>query len=277
MSLFDNINEARDYIQSKIDATTPSVGIIVGSGQSDMFDDANILFEINYDDIPHFPKSTVESHRGKLYLIEIAGVHCWLMAGRWHYYEGYSMKEVTLPTRVLKALGCDTLVITNVSGSVNPSYQAGEIILIKDHINMLTEHPLRGKNDDRLGVRFPDMMHTYCKSYRNIIKEHAIQTNISIKEGIYLALQGPSLETPAEYEMIHRLGADLVGMSTVPEVIVARHAGMDVVAFSIVSNVCYPLDRLTETTIEEVIAVAKIAGKNLAHLIASCLPELAAS
>lgn len=277
MSIFDRIKEASDYIVNHITTTLPSIGIIVGSGQSDMFDEAGIIHEISYDDIPHFPKSTVESHRGTLYLMDINGVPCWLMAGRWHYYEGYGMKELTLPTRVLKSLGCNTLILTNVSGSVNPSHRAGDILLIKDHINLLPEHPLRGKNDVRLGVRFPDMMHTYSEDHRKTIKNIAMQCDISIKEGIYLALQGPSLETPAEYEMIHRLGADLVGMSTVPEVIVARHSGMEVVAFSIVSNVCYPLDRLTETTIEEVIAVAKISSSRLAFLIAQSLPKLMTS
>ncbi|MEE9437685.1 MAG: purine-nucleoside phosphorylase [Saprospiraceae bacterium] len=271
---FDNIQDSAIYIKKKLGKSIPKTAIIMGTGLSDIVDLLTDKIEVPYSEIPYFPNSTVTSHRGRLVVGKLIGTSVLILAGRWHYYEGYSTKELTLPIRVLKAIGVKTVLFTNVSGAVNASYNAGDLVLITDHINLIPDHPLRGENDDRLGVRFPDMMNTYNNELRAKVTEHAANMGILIHEGVYLALQGPSLETPAEYGFIHRVGADLVGMSTVPEVIVAKHAGMTIGAISIVSNVCYPPERLTETTVEEVIEVAKKGAVNLNKLIGSLISQL---
>ncbi len=264
---YDRIIESADHIRKYFENIKPTIAIMMGTGLSSIVDRVVDGIHIDYSSIPLFPKSTVESHNGQLVVGLLNDTPILILAGRWHYYEGYTSKELTFPIRVLKALGIQKIIFTNVSGGVNSSYEAGDLVLIKDHINMIPDHPLRGNNDKRLGPRFPDMLRTYDKNLSEIIKKSACILDVKIQEGVYYALQGPSLETPAEYVMIHNVGADLVGMSTVPEVIVAKHAGLTIAAISIVSNVCYPPERITETTVEEVIEVAGRASEKLNILL----------
>jgi purine-nucleoside phosphorylase len=265
-ALYDQIEESKKFIQSYV-RTGADHAIILGTGLGDFGNTLTDRIEIPYSNIPYFPVSTVQGHSGKLIFGYKGGIPLIIMSGRFHYYEGYSARELTFPVRVLKALGVSHLIITNAAGGINPHFAEGEIVIINDHINMMPDHPLRGENDDRLGLRFPDMLHAYdpveIKNFMDISKS----ANITIRSGVYLGLQGPSLETPAEYKMAHILGADLVGMSSVPEVIVARHAGMKVTAFSIVSNVCYPPSEITETTVEDVIAVVNKSAINLQKIL----------
>lgn len=264
---YQKIKESAQYVLDHINGTIPKIAIMMGTGLSSIVDHLTEVHRIDYHDIPHFPQSTVQSHKGQLVVGMLGSQSVLVLAGRWHYYEGYTAKELTFPIRVLKELGVETVLFTNVSGGVNEHYNAGDLVLITDHINAIPDHPLRGTNDDRLGPRFPDMLHTYDQNLQRKITDCASDLNIPLHKGIYYGLQGPSLETPAEYVMIHRLGADMVGMSTVPEVIVAKHAALKIAAISIVSNVCYPPERITETTVEEVIAVANGAADKLNILL----------
>jgi len=253
--LYEQIQEAVNFIRSKTDFL-PSIGIILGTGLGALVDEIEISAEIPYSEIPHFPLSTVQSHKSKLVFGLLAGKQVVAMAGRFHYYEGYSMKQVTFPIRVLKFLGINRLFISNVSGSTNEQIDAGDIVFIKDHINLQPENPLRGVNDERLGPRFPDMSKVYDRNLNQIALKIAKQNNIKAHEGVYVGLQGPNLETPAEYQFLHRIGGDLVGMSTVPEVIVATHMSLPIFVLSVVSNKCYPPEIIKETTLEEVIQLA---------------------
>lgn len=266
-NIYEKAEAAKWHIQQVTGNIRIDSCIISGTGLGEIWKDMNVIHELPYASIPHFQQNTVQSHKGILYICKYKEQNVAVLSGRFHYYEGYSPAEVSFPVRVMKALGAPKILITNVAGGLNPSYKAGDIVLIKDHINVQPGHPLRGYNDDRLGVRFPDMLKTYDENDREKILAYAQKFDIIVHEGIYLALQGPSLETPAEYEYLHRIGADLVGMSTVPEVITARHSDMKVCAMSVVSNVCYPIEEITETTVEEVIAVAKAAVPSLSNLI----------
>lgn len=263
---YDKIQETAGYIRSFL---TDNVldAVILGTGLGDFEQSIDIEKVVPYAEIPHFPISTVDSHRGRLILGAIRGRPILVMSGRFHYYEGYSMKEVTFPIRVFQMLGIENLYITNVAGGTNADFQAGDIVIIKDHINFMPENPLRGQNDGRLGPRFPDMKNTYSSKLRAKAHEIAAKQGLILKEGVYFSLAGPNLETPAEYEFIHRSGADLVGMSTVPEVLVAKHGGINIFAVSIVSNVCFPIQQLEETTLESMIEVAKQAGSKLSLLL----------
>lgn len=254
--LYEQIQDAITYILS-CTSHRPQFGIILGTGLGNLTDEIEIETTIAYKDIPHFPVSTVESHKGQLIFGMLAGKAVVAMAGRFHYYEGYSMQQVTFPVRVMKFLGIERLIISNVSGSTNADYEAGDIVFIKDHINLQPENPLRGVNDERLGPRFPDMLATYDRQLNRKALAIAQAHHIRAHEGVYVALQGPNLETPAEYNFIHRIGGDVVGMSTVPEVIVARHSGLPVFVISIVSNKCFPIEAITQTTIESVIALGR--------------------
>jgi purine-nucleoside phosphorylase len=266
MQLFDKIQETIDYIQSFV-AFQPQVGIILGTGLGNLTDDLLIAYEFDYADIPHFPVSTVKSHKGKLIFGYLEGKAVVVMAGRFHYYEGYSMQQVTFPIRVLKFLGIETLVITNVAGSTNGNIEAGDIVFVRDHVNLQPENPLRGENDERLGVRFPDMLETYDKKLIQKGLRIAENNRIRATSGVYVALQGPNLETPAEYTFINRIGGDLVGMSTVPEVLVARHSGLRLLVISIVSNKCFPIEEIRSTTLESVIAVAAKAETKMRLIV----------
>jgi purine-nucleoside phosphorylase len=258
--LFDKIGQATTYLSAFIQKK-PAIAILTGTGMGSLEQALTDAIELPYSQIPHFPVSSVSSHRGSLFFGILEGQPVMLLSGRFHYYEGYEPVELTFPVRVARALGATHLIMTNAAGGLNPHFSEGDIVLVSDHINLMPSHPLRGVNDDRLGLRFPDMMHAYDPDLQAEFHQLAMEMNICLRSGVYLALQGPSLETPAEYNMARLLGADLVGMSTVPEVIVARHEKMKVTVFSIVSNVCFPPSRLTETTLESVLeVVGKSAG-----------------
>ena len=252
--MLTKFKESTAYIQSKTNVE-PSVGIILGTGLGGLVEEINIIDEINYEDIPNFPVSTVQSHSGKLIFGELGGKHVVAMQGRFHFYEGYTMKECTFPVRVMKFLGIERLFVSNASGGVNPDFEIGEIMIIDDHINLFPAHPLIGKNLDDLGPRFPDMMHTYDKKMIELAKTIAGENNIRVATGTYAGLTGPTLETPAEYKYVRAIGADTVGMSTVPEVIVARHMDIPCFAISIITDLGVP-GRIQETSVEDVIAVA---------------------
>jgi len=271
--LYDQIQETVAFIRQKT-SFQPQFGIILGTGLGNLIQEIEVEFSIDYSEIPHFPVSTVESHKGQLIFGKLAGKNIVAMAGRFHYYEGYSMQQVTFPIRVLNFLGIEKLFISNVSGSTNPDYEAGDIVFVKDHINLQPESPLRGPNDERLGPRFPDMLRTYDRNLNAKGLDIAKANDIRAHEGIYLALQGPNLETPAEYNFINKVGGDLVGMSTVPEVIVAKHMSLSVMVISVVSNKCFPIDTITETTLEEVIALAKEVEPKMRLIIRELIKSL---
>lgn len=270
--IYEQVQEAIAFIRSKTNFQ-PKVGIILGTGLGGLIDEIKIEATIAYQDIPHFPISTVESHQSKLVFGHLAGKTVVAMAGRFHYYEGYSTKEVTFPVRVMKFLGIQNLIVSNVSGSTSQHIFPGDIVMIKDHINLQPENPLRGVNDERLGPRFPDMMAIYDQSLNKKALEIAQANGIRAHEGVYVCLQGPNLETPAEYNFLHRIGGDLVGMSTVPEVIVAKHMSIPVFAISVVSNQCYPSEIINETTIEEVIALANVAAPKMCLIVKTLLED----
>lgn len=261
ISLFDKIQESKTYIE-RILIPEAKIAVVLGTGLGDFAQSLTDIIEIPYSEIPHFPVSTVASHQGKLVFGYKSGVPVVVMAGRFHYYEGYSAAEITFPMRVLKALGVEKMILTNAAGGINPHFNEGDIVQVTDHINLMPEHPLRGFNDERLGLRFPDMLQAYDAEMILSFGKIADNLGLSLKQGVYLGLQGPSLETPAEYKMARIMGADILGMSTIPEVIVAKHAGIKVAVFSIVSNVCFPKSAITETTVEAVIStVMKSVGR----------------
>lgn len=262
IQLYDKVQEAIAFLRQHT-ATPPKFGLILGTGLSGLTDEITDATTVLYRDIPHFPVSTVQSHRGKMIFGNLGGVPVVAMAGRFHYYEGYDMEQVTFPVRVLQGLGIKRLVISNASGSVNPEIEAGDIVFVRDHINFMPANPLRGQNDDRFGPRFPDMLKTYDRELNAKGVELALARGISAHEGVYLGLAGPNLETPAEYNFFHLVGADLVGMSTVPEVLVSKHMNLPVLVVSVVSNKCYPLNEIQEVTVEEVIAKV---GETAPHL-----------
>ena len=264
--IYDKINETARIIQSYITEHTPEFAIILGSGLHKLEDEVEVISEIKYNNIPNFPKSTVAGHKGKLIYGKIENRYVLMMAGRVHYYEGYTMQEVTFPIRVFAQLGIKRLIVSNASGGVNPNFSIGDVMVIRDHINMFPEHPLRGKNLDQFGVRFPDMSkpynHARIAELEKIAKEH----NIKLQKGVYVGLQGPSFETPAEYGMVRILGGDAVGMSTVPEVIVARHQNMEVCALSVITDLGGP-EISPDVSHEEVLNAANIAMPNVILLV----------
>ncbi len=274
MQLYDKIQEAIAYIKSIAPSAQPRVGIILGTGLSGLAHEIEGAIEIPYREIPYFPVSTVKSHAGKLILGTLAGVPVVVMAGRFHYYEGYTMQEVTFPVRVMKFLGIQRLVISNAAGSINGDMEMGDIVFIRDHINTQPENPLRGANDERLGVRFPDMLYAYDSALNARALALAQQHGIRAHVGVYVATQGPNLETPAEYQFFHRVGGDVVGMSTVPEVLVAKHSELPILVASVVSNKCYPLSELRETSAQDVIDAVEAAEPKLTFLIKTLLPTL---
>lgn len=252
--MLQKIKDAHEYIQSRTNVK-PTVGIILGTGLGGLVKEIEIIDEIEYKDIPHFPLSTVQSHSGKLIFGNLGGKQVVAMQGRFHFYEGYTMQEVTFPVRVMKFLGIERLFLSNASGGVNPDFEIGEIMILDDHINLFPAHPLIGKNIDELGPRFPDMSKTYDKGMIQLAKEIANEKNIKVSTGVYAGLTGPTLETPAEYKYVRVIGADTVGMSTVPEVIVARHMDIPCFAISIITDLGVP-GMIQEVSVEDVIAVA---------------------
>lgn len=263
--MWEQVQETVNYING-INHFNPEYGVILGSGLGSFTDDIKVEFTLPYNQIPNFPVSTVQGHKGALVFGTIGGKKVVAMQGRFHYYEGYSMKEVTFPIRVLKFLGIKKLVVSNASGGVNPTYKIGEIVIIKDHINFTPEHPLRGFNDERFGPRFVNMSEPYSRKMIAKATELANDLNIEIKDGIYLGLQGPSFETLAEYRMVKILGADCVGMSTVPEVIVARHMDLETFGISVITDIGdeHNIDSISH---DEVLEAAQNAEPNVRRLI----------
>jgi purine-nucleoside phosphorylase len=252
--MLTKFKESFDYIQTQT-KVQPTIGIILGTGLGGLVNEINIIDEIPYENIPNFPVSTVKSHSGKLIFGELGGKQVVAMQGRFHFYEGYDMQEVTFPVRVMKFMGIERLFLSNASGGVNPDYEVGEIMIIDDHINLFPAHPLIGKNYDELGPRFPDMSTAYDKKMIALAQEIAKENNIRVAQGTYAGLTGPTLETPAEYKYVRVIGADTVGMSTVPEVIVARHMGIPCFAISIITDLGVE-GKIEETSLEDVIEVA---------------------
>ena len=252
--MLTQFKESVEYIQSKT-SIKPSIGIILGTGLGGLVKEINVIDEIEYKNIPNFPVSTVESHSGKLIFGELGGKKVVAMQGRFHYYEGYNMKQVTFPVRVMKLLGIEKLFVSNASGGVNPDFEVGEIMIQNDHINLFPEHPLVGKNFDELGPRFPDMSEPYDPDMIKLAQTIAKENNIKVSVGTYLGLTGPTLETPAEYGYVRAIGADAVGMSTVPEIIVARHMDIPCFAISIITDLGVP-GKIHKVSLQDVIDVA---------------------
>lgn len=266
------IDEALAAVRAR-SAAEPDVAIIMGTGLGRLADEIRVDLAIPYQDIPHFPLSTVESHTGRLLLGELSGRRVVAMQGRFHRYEGYTLQQVTLPVRVMRRLGARTLIVSNISGGLNPLWAAGDLVLIDDHINLLGDNPLIGPNLDELGPRFPDMSEPYDRALASLAEEVALEQKLALRRGVYAALPGPNLETRAEYRMLRTIGADLVGMSTVPEVIVARHMSMRVLGLSIVTDMCLP-DALEATNIDVIVRTAMEAEPKLASLIRGVIARL---
>ncbi len=254
-------------------AAACDVAVILGTGLGALGEAIAIESAVDYADIPGFPLSTVESHNGRLLLGTLGGRRVAAMQGRFHRYEGYSLQQVTFPVRVLHALGAKTLVVSNACGGMRADWRAGDLMLIADHINLLGDSPLIGANDDSLGPRFPDMSEPYDESLRAIARAVAVERGITLREGVYVAVAGPNLETRAEYRMLRTIGADVVGMSTVPEVIVAKHAGMRVLGFSMITDMCLP-DALEPATLDKILAVARAAEPNLTALVRGVMERI---
>ncbi len=265
-------DEALTVIQERTDLR-PNYMLILGTGLGQLADEMDITVTIPYDEIPHFPTSTVESHAGKLLFGTLGGKEIVAMQGRFHFYEGYTMQQIAFPIRVLKANGADTLFVSNACGGMNPNYSRGDIMLICDHINMLGDNPLMGPNDDELGPRFPDMSEPYSERLMDIAENMALENNIPMHKGVYVALSGPMLETKSEYRYLRQLGADVVGMSTVPEVITAVHMGMEVMGMSAITDECFP-DALEPVEMEDILEAAGIAEPKMTRVIVSTLEKL---
>jgi purine-nucleoside phosphorylase len=268
----ERVEDAAAAVRERFDAV-PEVAVILGTGLGRLGAEIETPVAIDYADIPHFPLSTVESHAGRLLCGRLAGKTVIAMQGRFHRYEGYTLQQVTFPVRVLRALGARTLVVSNACGGMHPLWRAGDLMLIADHINLLGDNPLTGPNDDRLGARFPDMSDAYDARLRAVAREVALARGIELREGVYVAVSGPNLETRAEYRFLRAIGADVVGMSTVPEVIVAVHAGMRVLGLSIITDMCLP-DALEPATVEKIISVANGAEPKLTRLVSGVLERL---
>jgi purine-nucleoside phosphorylase len=269
--MLEKIKATANYIRENIQ-TKPKIGIVCGSGLANIVNIIQTEKVLDYSSIPNFAISTATGHKSKLVFGTLSGKEIIAMQGRFHYYEGYSMQEVTFPIRVMKELGVQTLILTNAAGGVNPTFSVGDIMIIEDHINLLP-NPLIGKNDESLGLRFPSMSRAYTPSLIEKAKDIAKENNIEIKQGVYLGNSGPSFETPSEYKFYHKVGADCVGMSTTPEVIVAAHSQMDVFAMSLVSNV-FREDAIEDPTHDEVLQAGKNAEEKMMLLVENLIEKL---
>ena len=265
-------DEALAFVQDQTDMR-PNYLVILGTGLGHLADEMEVRHTVPYDDIPHFPVSTVESHHGRLLFGELGGKEVVAMQGRFHYYEGYTMQEIVFPLRVLRANGADTLIVSNACGGMNPNFRRGDIMLIRDHINMLADNPLIGPNDPELGPRFPDMSEPYTERLLEIAERVALEKGIKMHQGVYVALSGPTLETKAEYRFLRLIGADVVGMSTVPEVISAVHMSMEVLGISVITDECFP-DALEAVNIEDVLEAAGMAEPKMTQVIVGVLERL---
>jgi len=265
-------DEAVAHIRSQTDFT-PEVLIILGTGLGRLAKQIDVTVSIPYDQIPHFPVSTVESHAGRLLFGTLSGKKVVAMQGRFHYYEGYGMQQIVFPVRVLKALGADLLVVSNACGGMNPDFRRGDIMCITDHINLLGDNPLIGPNDNELGPRFPDMSEPYSRSLVELADQVALANAIRMHHGVYVAVSGPNLETRAEYRFLRQIGGDVVGMSTVPEVITAVHMGMDVLGISVITDECFP-DALKPVEMKEILEAADLAEPKMTTVIMGVLAKL---
>jgi len=268
------VRTAADAVRARW-ATRPTLGIILGTGLGHLGREIAVEAEIPYGEIPGFPLSTVESHQGRLLCGRLEGVPVVAMAGRFHHYEGYTLDRVAFPVYVMQALGAGTLIVSNACGGMHPLWRPGDLMLIADHINLLGDNPLVGANDEALGPRFPDMSEPYDPELRAHARAVALERGLTLREGVYVAVTGPNLETRAEYRLLRAMGADVVGMSTVPEVIAARHAGLRVLGFSIITDQCLP-DALEPATLERIIATASAAEPTLTAVVRGVVRRLAA-
>lgn len=269
---YDQIIETTAWLEERIGAK-PEIALILGSGLGELADEFEASEAFDYADIPHFPTSTVVGHAGRLVFGKFSGRDCVAMQGRFHFYEGWRLDQVTFPVRIFAQLGCDLLVVTNSSGGINADWKPGDLMLIKDHINLTGQNPLHGPNDDRLGPRFPDMSHTYHLELRRFAMKRARSLGIKLRTGIYMGVQGPSYETPAEIDMMRRMGGGAVGMSTVPEVIVAAHAGLKVMGISCITNLAAGVSEHALTH-EEVTETAKQARSRFSHLLRELIRDV---
>ena len=266
------IKETASFVMKK-GFTEPVVGVVLGTGLSELINHIKIEQTLAYEDIPNFPLSTVEFHKGNLVYGKIEGVAVVAMQGRFHYYEGYSMQQITFPVRVMKEIGVKYLLLSNAAGGINPAYKKGDLVILDDHINLQPENPLRGLNLPEFGNRFPDMSQPYNKELNQLLLTKASERSYNLRKGVYAAVVGPNLETRAEYRYLSSIGADLVGMSTVPEVIVANQAGLPCACVSVITDECDP-DNLKPVDISEIIAVAGKADKKLSDLFAAVIADL---
>lgn len=272
--LWDQIQETHAWLSRQWPGK-PQVGLILGTGLGGLAEQIQVELAVPYAQIPHFPRSTAPSHAGKLICGTLHGASVIALEGRFHYYEGYSLQQVTFPVRLMQSMRAATLIVTGAVGGINTQYQLGDIVIVEDHISLMPDNPLRGINDDRLGPRFPDMSRPYDRQLIRRAKDIALELAISAHTGVLVAVPGPNLETRAEYRMLKAMGADVVGMSTVPEVIVAAHAGMRTVAFSVVTDICLP-DALEPVDIPRIIQVAGEGGRRLEQILARLLRTISA-
>jgi len=272
-NLIERIKETADFLKTKIE-NDYKYGVILGSGLGNLTKEISTHIKIGYADIPNFPVSTVKGHGGSLIFGELGGKNIVAMSGRFHYYEGYSMEEVTFPIRVMKALGVETLFISNASGGMNADFEVGDLMILTDHIYLQPDHPLRGKNYEELGPRFPNMNHAYNPEMIKKGLQIALDNEITCHTGVYVGVQGPTFETPAEYKMFSLIGGDAVGMSTTPEVVVARHGNMEVFAISVISDIGYPFDKADKVTHEFVLKKAAEAEPKMTKIIIELLKSI---
>jgi purine-nucleoside phosphorylase len=272
LELHEQIEQAAAAIRSHWSAP-PRVGIILGTGLGNLAEQIDTAAAVDYDDIPHFPRSTATSHRGRLVCGALQGVDVVVMEGRVHRYEGHPLKQITLPVRVMQAMGCELLIITNAVGGMNPNYRCGDIMVIEDHINLMDDNPLIGINDDRLGPRFPDMCEPYDQALVDVALEVARRENFVAHKGVLVAVTGPNLETRAEYRFLRLIGADVVGMSTVPEAITAVHCGLRTIGFSVVTDMCLP-DAIKPADVEKIVATANAAEPKLRAMVLGILEHV---
>lgn len=272
LSMLDKINESVEFLKTKSESK-PLIGIILGTGLGDLVKKIKLQTVVPYSDIPHFPISTVESHSGKLIFGKIDNIDVVVMQGRFHYYEGYSMQQITYPIRVMKLLGVENLIVSNACGSLNPLFPKGNIMIIDDHINLLGDNPLIGKHEEWMGPRFVDMSEPYSQELIQLTEQLATIHQIRVFKGVYAAMSGPSLETRAEYRFLRTIGADAIGMSTIPECIVANQMGIKTIGFSILTDECYP-DNLRPVSLEEIIETAGKAEPHLTRLITALINEI---
>ncbi|MCC9166939.1 purine-nucleoside phosphorylase [Pontibacter harenae] len=270
--MMQQLQEATSYIQNNTNSFAPEFGIILGTGLGALVNDIEIAYSLSYADIPHFPVSTVESHSGRLIFGELAGRKVVVMQGRFHYYEGYSMEQVVFPVRVMKLLGVKKLFVSNAAGGLNPRFSTSELMVITDHINLQPSNPLIGKNIDELGPRFPDMSEVYDEEMVRQAMVIAEDANFDLREGVYVSVPGPMLETKAEYRYLSQIGADAVGMSTVPEVIAARHMGIPVFAVSVITDMCTP-DRIKKVVLADILEAAAKAEPRMTMIIRELIKQ----